>query len=382
MRVLIAFDKFKDALTAKEACAIAAAALGEKYPAWELDLCPLADGGEGLTDTLVQAGGGHIMEQQVTGPRGAPTLAKMGLVRCSGIVPSARTKLFEALGPIHEDQEIAIVEMASASGLALLPVEERDPWQTTTSGTGDLLRAAAERNVAAILLGVGGSATSDLGFGALQALGLTFHDASGEIVPVACPARWSAIRRIAGRVELPPVLILCDVTNPLLGPEGAVATFGPQKGLRAEDALRLETQTASMAVLLCQAFGQPVSKVTSAGAGAAGGLSFGLMVAAEAKLTSGFDLVANWLDLPARIQAADLIITGEGRFDQTSFSGKGPGSLVLCAQKSAKPVHVFAGSVGTLADPSYHAITPPRMPLAEALNRAPELLRSAVLSAL
>lgn len=378
MRVLIAFDKFKDALTAKEACAITAAALAEKYPAWELDLCPLTDGGEGFTEALVQAGGGRFMERQVTGPRGAPTLAKMGLVRGSGIVPSAMTRLFDAVGPIHGDPEFAIIEMASASGLAQLPIEQRDPWQTTTLGTGELLLAATERNVAAILLGVGGSATSDLGFGALQALGLVFRDHYGAVVSAPCPARWSAIHRIEGRVELPPVLILCDVTNPLLGPDGAVATFGPQKGLRPEDTLRLEAQTASMGVLLCRAFGQPVSRVSTAGAGAAGGLSFGLMVAANAKLASGFDLVADWLDLPARIQEADLVITGEGRFDQTSFSGKGPGSLVLCARKLNKPVHVFAGSVCTLADPSYHAISPSRMPLSEALSCAPELLRSAI----
>ena len=174
------------------------------------------------------------------------------------------------------------------------------------------------------------------------------------------------------------MFIACDVTNPLLGPRGATATFGPQKGLALGDVPKLEAQLARMAALLCDACGQPFSLTETPGTGATGGFPFGLMVGVGAKIVPGFDLVSAWLDLPARLAAADLVITGEGRFDATSLGGKGPGALVAEAKRLGKAVHVFAGSLGLPEADGLHAISPAGLPLAEALPRTAEFLATAV----
>jgi len=373
MRVLIAFDKFKDALTARQAGEIAAAALRAKHPDWELDLCPLTDGGEGFCEALTQAARGRFAQVVVSGPHGGRVNASAGFVEGKNIPGAAHRHL-----PVGNT--LGIVDLPSASGLALLAPGQRDPWHTTTFGTGELLRHAAGQNADAILLGVGGSATNDLGLGALAALGYKFLDAAGAAIAVPVPATWEQIQRIdgSGAVKLPPVFIACDVTNHLLGPRGATATFGPQKGLRAGDVSRLEAQAARMAALLCDACGQPHSLADMPGTGAAGGTGFGLMAAFGAKLVPGFDLVSAWLDLPARLAAADLVLTGEGRFDTTSLGGKGPGSLFTEARRLGKSAHVFAGSLGLPADARLHAITPAGLHLAEALPRTAELLAAAV----
>ena len=179
-------------------------------------------------------------------------------------------------------------------------------------------------------------------------------------------------------MEIPPIFIACDVTNPLLGPRGATATFGPQKGLRPADVPRSEAAMARMAALLCEACGRPLVLADTPGAGAAGGIAFGLMVACGAQLVPGFELVSDWLDLPARIAAADLVLTGEGRFDATSLAGKAPGSLACAARRLGKPVHVFAGSLDGARDEWHHIITPAELPLAAALPRTAELLAAAV----
>ena len=383
MRVLLAFDKFKDSLTAQTACEIAARALGERHRDWSLDLCPLADGGEGFCQILTSAAGGKLRNISVDGPRGGLVEAPLGLVPLEEIPPSARTLL--SIGKREskiEHATVAVIEMAVASGLALLAPELRDPWQTTTRGTGQLLRTAAELGVAAIVLGVGGSATHDLGLGALDALGLGFRDAVGERISPPIPARWSRIARLDGALSppLPPIRIACDVTNPLLGPRGAAAVYGPQKGLRPADLARLDHESARLALLLCAHCGQPDSLMDTPGAGAAGGLSFGLMAAAHAQLLPGFDLVAAWLDLETRLAAADLVITGEGRFDDSSLSGKGPGAVAARALALSKPVHVFAGTVTTAARDglALHAITPGGMPLTRALHEAAANLAASV----
>ena len=370
MRVLVAFDKFKDALTARAASEAAASALRAKHPDWTLDLCPLTDGGEGFCETLTAAASGRLEPMNVSGPRGGIISAPIGRVDSARLPPSVRARL-----NLKPGGTLAIIGLASASGLELLPRSQRDPWLTTTYGTGEQIRAAAQAGADAILLGLGGSATNDLGLGALAALGFKFAH-----VPV--PARWAQINRLEGCAELPPSFIACDVTNPLLGPRGATATFGPQKGLKPAEVPRLEAEMARLAALLCEACGQPLSLADTPGAGAAGGIAFGLMVATGAKLVPGFDLVSDWLDLPARLAAADLVITGEGRFDATSLAGKGPGSLVREARQLGKSAHVFAGSLGVPADARHHAITPPGLPLAEALPRTAELLAAAVRDAL
>lgn len=381
MRVLLAFDKFKDSLNAREACEITARALGPINPGWTLDLCPLADGGEGFCDILTGAAGGQVIVSSVNGPRGEIIQATLGIVPLASIPAAARAQL-GASGTPKPGATVAVIEMASASGLALLAEAARDPWQTTTYGTGELIRRATELGVSAILLGVGGSATNDIGAGALSALGVNFESARGERVDPPIPARWREVNRVTGSINppIPPVFIACDVTNPLLGPRGAAAIYGPQKGLKPADFARLDHETARVALLLCSHYQKPDSLMELPGAGAAGGISFGLMVASGAKLLPGFDLVCAWLDLDARLAAADIIITGEGRFDESSLSGKGPGAVAARGLALGKPVHVFAGQVTAAPrdNLALHAITPPGTPLERALATAAENLRATV----
>jgi glycerate kinase len=382
MRVLIAFDKFKDALTARQACAVAAEVLHARHPEWSLDPCPLTDGGEGFGETLTHAAQGRLGYLDVTGPLGENVRAAHGVVQCENLPATVRARL-----NLGGTGSLAVIDMAAASGLMLVPPAQRNPWRAGSRGTGELLAHAARQNVGGILLGVGGSATNDLGFGALAALGFRFLNEKDEPIASPTPDRWESVTRIErSPLTLPPVYIACDVTNPLLGPTGATATFGPQKGLSPADQPKLEAQAARLAALLCTACGKSLSLAATPGAGAAGGIAFGLMVACDAQLVSGYNLVSDWLDLPARLAAADLVLTGEGRFDATSLGGKGPGRLVAEAQRLGKTAHVFAGSVG-LTPPSQtegpednllHAITPAGMPLEEALPRTAELLAAAI----
>jgi glycerate kinase len=378
-RVLIAFDKFKDAITAREACEAAARGVHSVHPDWSCELCPLTDGGDGFCASLTSAVQGNLESRPCTGPRGAGLSAPIGFVRVGNLSESVRTRLgFGASG----SGSLAVIEMAAVSGIALLPRAGRDPWHTSSFGAGELLRAAAQRGVDAILLGVGGSATNDLGLGALAALGFKFLDAEGSAIANPTPATWKEIRLIdaSAAIPLPPLFIACDVTNPLLGPNGATAVFGPQKGLRPEDEPELENQASRLAGLLCAACGKTSELAAVAGAGAAGGIAFGLMAACHAQLVPGFPLVSDWLALPNHIASADLVLTGEGRFDATSLSGKGPGTLMKLAADADKPAHLFAGSLGTKTedDDHFHAITPIGMPLNEALPRTAEFIEAAV----
>ncbi len=384
MRVLVAFDKFKDSLTAPEACRIAAETLRAAHPGWEIDTAPLADGGDGFASILTTAAGGELVSVPVAGPLGEPRTAAYGIVSFGRIPAAARERL--ALPRLREADTVAIVEMAAASGLALVPPAKRDPWRTTSYGTGQLLAAATKRGTRALLLGVGGSATHDLGLGALGALGLRFLDAHDSPLFPPTTAAWEHIARLTGHVpaSFPPLRVACDVTNPLFGPTGAAATYAPQKGLAPADLPALEGATARMASLLATHCGQPPSLAAAPGAGAAGGIAFGLMAAARAQLVPGWALVHDWLDLDRRIAAADLVITGEGRFDASSLTGKGPGALATAAVAAGKRVRILAGSRGELpADAlppgaTVHAISPPDLPLATALAQAPARLAAAL----
>lgn len=381
MRVLLAFDKFKDALTAPAACAAAAAAINKRHPDWHVDSCPLADGGEGFGAILTAAAHGHLRTQEVTGPRAARVGAAFGLVAWRDIPAEARRQLELPRDP-EPDAQVAVIEMAAASGLALLSESERDPWHTTSLGTGELMHRAAAEGVAAILLGVGGSATHDLGLGALAALGFEFRDERNAPILPPRPRDWDHITRIVPprHSNLPPIRIACDVTNPLLGPRGAAAVYGPQKGLRAVDHPRLEQASARLAHELGAACGRPTALMTVPGTGAAGGIAFGLMTAFDARLLPGYPLVEAWLDLEARLAAADLVVTGEGRFDLSSLEGKGPGAVIARALRGGKPVHVFAGAV--TAEPpagvAVHAITPAGTPREQALGHAGAYLAAAI----
>ncbi len=370
MRILIAFDKFKESLTAQEACQIARRVIRKYHPHCEIDLAPLSDGGDGFCQVLTESLKGNLREAQSSGPCLETLRASIGIIETSKIPPDSLSLL--NLSP--DIQKIAIIEMAAVSGLGLLPAELRNPWKTTSYGTGQLIRTATEMGVQAIILGVGGSATNDLGLGALSALGIEFRQKDGSKIRPPFPSKWNEIEILEGQVfpSIPPIYIACDVSNPLLGPNGAATIYGPQKGLSPQDIPKMEKLSQKMANRLCQLCEKPTHITERPGAGAAGGIAFGFLVAANATLISGIDFVSSWLQLNEKITAADIIITGEGRFDQSSLSGKGPGTLIQEALLKGKKAVVFAGSVDqALAMPCpVHAITPKGQSLPEALSSA------------
>ncbi len=374
-RVLVAFDKFKGALTAREACDTAAGVLRRHRPDWEVDCAPLSDGGDGFCRILTDEAHGSFEPVLASGPlfHGAqPTRhvqAELGFVDVARLPLGARQRL-----RLHETApaRLAIVEMASVNGLSTISKEQRDVWCASSYGTGELLRVASQRGAQAVLLGVGGSATSDLGLGALCALGLRFETAAGVELRPPLPALWPRVARVRGEVasELLPLRIACDVHNPLLGPNGAASVYGPQKGLKAEDWPRFDREALRMAELVCGQLGLELALTEVPGSGAAGGIAFGLMAAAHARLVPGFPLVSDWLDLDARLARANCVLTGEGRFDASSWAGKGPGALVESASRLGRRCVVFAGSVATeppAAECQVIAISPAALPLDAAL---------------
>jgi glycerate kinase len=384
MRVLIAFDKFKGALGAAEACAVVAEVLRRARPSWELDVAPLADGGDGFCRLLTEAAGGVLREERVSATvfpasgRAGQRAVPLGWVELERLPAAARARLELPRGA----RRLALVEMAAVNGLAQLSPAQRDVWRSSTRGTGELIGRAAAAGADAVLLGVGGSATSDLGLGALAALGWRFEDRAGTpIEPL--PSLWPRIARIAGTAPaLPPLRIACDVQNPLLGPRGAAAVYGAQKGLKLEDLARFEADAERLARLACEHAGRELELVQQPGAGAAGGIAFGLAVGVGARLVAGFELVAEWLDLSARLERADLVISGEGRFDATSFAGKGPGTLAREATLRGRRCAIFAGSVEPSLAPERGlellAISPAQLPLEAALRSTAEHLSRAV----
>jgi glycerate 2-kinase len=374
MRVLIALDKFKGALGAPEACAVVADVLRSERPGWELDLAPLADGGDGFCRILTAAAGGVLESVPASGTlfsEAGPLERKaveIGWVELARLPARARALL--EFG--RSAGRLAIIELAACNGLAQLPPAERDVWRSSTRGTGELIQSAALAGADALLLGIGGSATSDLGLGALSALGLRFENRAGVALDPPLPCAWPEVVSIRGRaLGLPPLRIACDVQNPLFGPKGAAAVYGPQKGLSREQLPRFEAEAQRLARLLCEHAGQTVELLQAPGAGAAGGIAFGLAAAAGARWVAGFELVEEWLELAERIGRADLVISGEGRFDATSLAGKGPGALARSAARAGRPCAIFAGAV-ELADsvrqalPSrleLLAISPTKLPL-------------------
>jgi glycerate kinase len=354
MRFLAAFDKFKDALSAGDVCRIARDKLESSLSNVRVSEVPLTDGGEGFCDILTGAAGGRFSSHIVAGPLGKPVEARIGYVDL-GLLS---TEVLE-LASLPAVGEVAVLEMASAAGLEQVELPMRDPWLASTFGVGELILHAAKEEVAAILLGIGGSATNDLGIGALRALGLHFFDSEDAEIKNVYPAAWSRIARIFGELpKLPPLRIACDVDNPLLGASGATASYGPQKGLPAEDVLRMDSEMARMAAMLSDKFGVREDMLTTPGAGAAGGIGFGLGVACDGCFVQGFQLVAAWLQLEENINAAEVVLTGEGRFDATSLRGKGPGKVLELAHRAGRPVFVLAGSVSEEAKREVRGIFP------------------------
>lgn len=347
-KALLAFDKFKDALDAVAACETAAELIRSLSPATEIEQVPLTDGGEGFARILTRAANGELNFLKVTGPLFEPVEAHYGLVETSNL-PKTVTDLLQ----VPAKGRLAVIEMAQAAGLEDVPAEKRNPWHTSSFGVGELMRAAVEKGADAILLGVGGSATNDLGIGALEALGLQFYQPDLQPLGRMTPARWKYAATVGSTLKLagkmPPVRIACDVRNPLLGPEGATRTFGPQKGLKEQDLAAMERWVEKMARRLLGCFGTPWENYESAlsfpGSGAAGGIAFGLRTAlADVQLVAGFELFSEWCSLQDKIEWADTVFTGEGRADSATLNGKGPGSLIQ-ASREGQRLFFLAGRI-------------------------------------
>ncbi len=351
IRLLIAPDSFKDALAARQVCTALADGLSARRDL-QLDLCPLADGGEGTAALLAGALRCDLVSESVHDPLHRPRTATW----------------------YHQpDSGLGLIEMAEASGLMLLANDERDPLRTSSFGTGELLAAACARGCRTIRICVGGSATVDGGAGCLQALGWTFWDDRRQ--PLPSPVTGGNLERIAGiaaPLEVPEaaVQVLCDVRNPLLGPDGAAAVFGPQKGATPAAVGQLDAGLRNLATLLAAGSGYDVSGLP--GGGAAGGLPAGLAAALEADLCSGFEAVATAVELDRRIAAADVVLTGEGRLDAQSQHGKVVGQVAGRARAAGKPLVVIAGcatpAAGDSLDPYDLFTLSPEGPRPDALR--------------
>ena len=342
MRILVAPDKFKECLTAPEAADRLALAAEATFPGAVVTRLPLADGGDGFAEILVGASGGVWEELPVTGPMGEARTGRVGWVE-SGAIPAAAMALLD----IRAYGRVAIVDAASVCGLDLVAPTDRDPRRATSRGVGELLARATERGASAIVLGLGGVATNDLGLGALEKVGLELSHPERGRLKKSVPADWSKEVRAGGHLwpNVPDVRLACDVTNPLLGPNGATFAYGPQKGLSPEAVNELERGAGVMAKKLADFCEKPRTLMAEPGSGAAGGLAYGLRCALDARLVPGAALAAAWLELESRIREADLVVTGEGRFDLSTFCGKAPGLVLELAARHRKPVLVVAGRV-------------------------------------
>ncbi|MDI1310565.1 glycerate kinase [Prosthecobacter sp.] len=360
MRILIAIDKFKGSIPAAVAAQAIASALKLTLPEAVCDLCPIADGGEGTAEAVVAALKGEWCETATLDAQNLPVTARYGLVRAAGCLE-------------------AIMEMSAASGLAMVSDRPLHPATASTQGTGLMLLDAMGRGVQRIVIGIGGSATNDAGVGMAAALGFRFLDAAGAALEpvIANMNRLAKIER--PNAAFPEILVACDVNNPLLGPHGCTQVYGKQKGV--EDFVFFENRLQHLAEIAQRDLGVDHRDVP--GAGAAGGLGYGLMTFCGARLTSGFDLIAELVDLRKRIASADLVITGEGRLDEQTLHGKGPMGVADMARELGKPVAAFAGAIEAEEQLRTRfdllcAIKPKDMPLAEAMLRGPELLAAAV----
>ena len=343
-RFLLAFDKFKDSMTAQEATRRAKLAILAKYPMAQIHEAPLTDGGEGFCEILSNTAGGSLETHQNCGPRFEQLDSLLGFVE-AGKLPKAA---LAQLNLPESVSRIAVIEMAQAAGIQSVPVDARDARHTTTYGVGQQIQQALDGGAEAILLGVGGSATSDCGLGALEALGFQFFSESDEPITELKPANFPEIARIerpASALDFPPIRIACDVNNPLLGPCGAAHVFGPQKGLKSEEIPAFDSEIGRIADLLCGACSVTAEALETPGAGAAGGIAAGLLVACGAQLVPGFSLVRAWLDLEKALAKADFLITGEGKWDRSSLDGKGPFAIIKAVADRPVDVLLVAGAL-------------------------------------
>ena len=370
MRVVIAPDKFKGSLSASAAAEAMARGVTRAAPSATIDRAPMADGGEGTVAALVASTGGTWREATVRGPMGEPVVARYGL-----------------LG----DGRTAAIEMATASGLVLVPPDRRDPTIATTIGTGELLLAAIADGASKVVVGIGGSATNDGGAGLGQALGFRLLDAEGRELPPGGGGlgRLDRIDGSSRRRELEGVSIAvaCDVTNPLCGPRGASAVYGPQKGATPEMVASLDANLSHFAAIVARDLGVSIAEIP--GSGAAGGLGGGLVAFAGGRLQPGIDLVIEAVDLRARLEGADLCLTGEGALDDQSAFGKTAVGVARLARSMGIPTFALAGTIGEGASATleqgldaYFSICPGPIALDQAIARAGELLEEATAMAL
>ena len=362
MKIVIAPDSFKDSLSAEKVADAIAAGLADVFPHAQLVKCPMADGGEGTVEAIVAAGNGQLRRNQVQGPLGAPVEAHWGWL---------------------PDSHTAIIEMAEASGLQLVAPGQRDACVSSTFGTGELIRAALDAGAQRVILAIGGSATNDAGAGALQALGLGLFDEQGKSL-----ARGGLALAEVARIDLSgldPRLarvrfeIAADVNNPLCGEQGASAIFGPQKGASPEQVRLLDQALGHFADHCARVLPKDVRQ--EPGSGAAGGLGFAAKAFFGAQFRAGVEVVAELVGLAEAVKGADLVITGEGRFDAQTLRGKTPFGVARIAQAHGVPVVVLAGTLGEGYQALYEhginaafALTSGPMSLQDACTRAPQLL--------
>jgi glycerate kinase len=367
MKIVIAPDSFKENLTSLEVASEIEAGLKRVWPDAQYVKVPMADGGEGTVQSLVDATGGEIVKVEVSGPLGDKVLASYGL-----------------LG----DKRTAVIEMAEASGLPLVPKDKRNPLIATTYGTGELIKDAIARGVEEIILGIGGSATNDAGAGLAQALGVRFLNfggapireliAGGDLDDVQA-VDMSGLDPGLARVR---INVACDVTNPLCGEKGASRVYGPQKGATPEMVEQLDKNLAHFAHVIKRSIGADVADRPGAGAG--GGIGAGLMAFTDAVLKRGVELVLAATKLEQHMQGADLAVTGEGRVDfQTAF-GKTPSGVAEAAHKHGVPVVAIGGGLADDAGGVFaHGIdgletaTPNAMPLEVAISKSRQYLQDA-----
>lgn len=362
MKVVLALDSFKGNLTALEACESVQKGILAVFPECDVVICPMADGGEGTVEALRAARGGQWITCTVTGP-----LPDRSVEAGFGWCP---------------DDGTALVEMAHASGITLLQAAELNPLHTTTYGTGELMRAALEKGARRIILAIGGSATVDGGIGAAMALGWEFLNQNGEPVGLGGKALRSIHSIKRGPKLGIPVDVLCDVSNPLTGPQGAATVFGPQKGATPQMVEQLEAGLSHWARVARAQLGIEIEFLP--GAGAAGGLGAGMIACAGAKLVPGIETVMSASQLEEKLAGADWVISGEGKFDEPSLGGKVVSGILSIARTLDVRMGVIAGQVDI--DESLYrkaglefawGTAPEGMPLEEVLRQSKENLAMA-----
>ncbi|MCF7957902.1 MAG: glycerate kinase [Phycisphaerae bacterium] len=336
MKIVIAPDSFKGSITAAQACKFISEGVLRVLPDAQVVSIPMADGGEGTVEAMVGSVGGQLREVEVTGPMEEKVTATYGILEGQE-------------GATGCDARTAVMEMAEAAGLPLVPADQRNPLYTTTYGLGELIRDAFDQGIRKFIIGIGGSATNDCGTGMAQGLGVGFFDRENKCITRPLTANIMAQVTSIDVSRLEPIVrdcrftVACDVTNPLLGPNGASFTYGPQKGADEFSVKFLEANMAHIIGPIEEATGRVVRDIP--GAGGAGGLGAGLMAFLNASLEPGIKIIMDFLQFDQKIKDADLLITAEGLIDATSAAGKTLSGVAQRARAQNIPVIALAGAI-------------------------------------